>query len=98
MGINEIIIRPIISEKSLLQAGLGEYTFEVGKNSNKIEIKEAFKKAFDVDVIRVRTSTTKNKTSRVWGRRERALKTPVKKAIVILKKGQKLEAFEIKAS
>ncbi|MDP2671831.1 MAG: 50S ribosomal protein L23 [bacterium] len=98
MGINDVIIRPVISEKSLTQAQLGEYTFEVGLAASKGEIKNAFKKAFDVDVVTVRTITTKGKTSRVWGRRERAVQSPVKKAVVILKKGQKLDSFEVKAS
>lgn len=94
---NETIISPIISEKSLKQAQKGEYTFAVGKDSTKEDIKRAFKESFEVDVIRVRTITIKGRTARVWGRRERAIVTPIKKAIIILKEGQKLDTFELKA-
>lgn len=93
----DILIRPLITEKSLNQALAGEYIFEVERSASKEEIKKAFKEAFDVDVISVKTMTIKGKTSRVWGRRERAKVTPLKKAQVSLKKGQKLDVFEIKA-
>ena len=94
----EALVRPIISEKSLKEADRGNYTFEVSHASNKESIRKAFKEAFGVDVTKVRTLILKGKTSRVWGRRDRARVSPLKKAIVSLKKGQKLDVFEVKAS
>lgn len=98
MKTSEVLVRPIISEKSLNQALLGEYIFEVKKEATKDEIKKAFKKAFDVDVVSVKTAISKGKTSRVWGRRERSQVGPMKKAQVSLKKGQKIDVFEVKGS
>lgn len=97
MSIKEVIIRPILSEKSLKEVDNGGYTFEVSKESTKDTIRRAFKDAFGVDVTKVKTLIVKGRTARVWGRRERAAVKPMKKAIVSLKKGQKLDVFEIKA-
>ena len=94
----EVLVRPIISEKSLKEADKGNYTFEVSHDSTKDTIRKAVKDFFGVDVTGVKTLIIKGRTSRVWGRRERAPVTPMKKAMVSLKKGQKLDVFEIKAS
>ncbi len=97
MESKQILKRPIISEKSLLNASGGLYTFEVSREASKNDIRRAFKEVFGVDVNRVRTVTTKGRSSRVWGRKNRAEVGPIKKAIVKLKDGQKLDIFEVKA-
>lgn len=61
----EIIIRPIITEKSLIaKANEAKYTFEVSKKATKIDIKYAVEKLFDVKVLEVKTINVKGKLRR----------------------------------
>ena len=86
-----VLIRPIITEKSMGMTNDGRYTFEVAKDSNKIEIAQAVADAFDVDVIDVNVQTVKGKTRRL-GRRV-GKKSDWKKAIVTLAEGQRIERY-----
>ena len=61
----EVIIRPVISERSYDMMEEGKYTFEVAKNSNKIEIKKAVESIFNVKVVSVNVSNAKPKPKRV---------------------------------
>ena len=61
----EIIIAPVITEKSNDQMQMGKYTFEVNKNATKVEIANAVEKLFNVKVLNVNTMTVKGKTKRV---------------------------------
>jgi len=89
----EIIIRPLITEKStFLQESQRRYVFEVSRQSTKIEIKNAIEKAFNVNVIKVNTMNAKGKTKR-FGPRPTVLKT-WKKAIVQLAPGETITIFE----
>jgi len=91
----EILIRPIISEKSLNQAGLGWYTFAVQTKARKPAIKKAVEKTFGVKVLKVKTMIIKGKTKRI-GRRLKKIKTSSwKKAQVLLPKEQKIDLFEV---
>ena len=69
MTANEIIIRPIVSERSFSGMELNKYTFEVAKDANKYQIKDAVEEIFGVKVVRVNTLTVKPKTKPVLGRR-----------------------------
>lgn len=60
----DIIIRPIISEKSMGLRSHGEYFFEVDKKANKQQIREAVEKLFNVKVERVNTMVVKPKPKR----------------------------------
>jgi large subunit ribosomal protein L23 len=101
-----IIKRPLLTEKGtrLRETGGGPFQpedpttveqklmFEVAKDANKIEIREAVKKLFNVEVLDVRTQVIRGKKKRLGtfvGR-----KPPWKKAIVTLKAGQTIEFFE----
>jgi len=75
----------------MLQA-LGKYVFEIEKEANKNEVKQAVEKAFKVNVTTVNVITVPGKTRRV-GRRL-VLTQSWKKAIVTLKPGDKIELFE----
>lgn len=90
----DIIDSPIITENTIALAEKeNKYTFKVSKNANKVEIKNAVKALFNVDVLTVRTINVKGKSRRVGmyvGRR-----TSYKKAVCELKPGQKIEAFEL---
>lgn len=57
----DIIIAPVITEKSAMQAENNVYTFKVAASANKIEIKKAIEEAFGVKVEKVNTLNTKSK-------------------------------------
>ena len=64
MVAEEIIIRPIITEKSAAAQAEGKYTFEVHKKATKIDIKNAVEKLFEVKVADVKTVNVKGKPKR----------------------------------
>lgn len=61
----DVIIKPIVTEKSNDQVQLGKYTFKVNKKATKVDIKRACEKLFDVKVVNVNTITVKGKEKRV---------------------------------
>jgi large subunit ribosomal protein L23 len=89
----EIIVRPLITEKSMKLVDEGKYTFEVKQGANKVEVKKAVEELFKVDVTAVNMMNTQRKRRRV-GKYE-GLRPAVQKAIVTLAEGQKLDVFEI---
>ena len=95
----EIILRPVVSEKSIDESGRGTSTFAVHQRANKIQIKAAVEELYKkegVTVISVNVLTTKAKEKRRGTRRGRIVghTTPWRKAIVTLAAGQKIEFFE----
>ena len=90
LNIYDIIKAPIISSKSIdLYKRLGQITFEVNKFANKIMVKNAVEKIWDVKVDKVRVINLPGK-NKIFARR--AFQSPgKKKAIVTLKKGYKVE-------
>ena len=85
----DIIIAPVITEKSASNAENNVYTFKVVKSATKTEIKWAIEKAFNVKVEKVNTLVTKPKDKRV-GKYTGKTKT-YKKAIITLKDGESIE-------
>lgn len=85
----DIIIAPVITEKSMTNRTNNVYTFKVVKDATKTEIKEAIEAAFKVSVKNVNTLNTKSKRRRV-GRYSGRTKT-YKKAIVTLAEGSSIE-------
>lgn len=73
-------MKPIITEKSMKATAQNRYTFRVDRKTTKSQIKKAVEEKFKVNVVRVRTMNVKKKKR--W-----------KKAIVEIKKGQKIEDF-----
>jgi large subunit ribosomal protein L23 len=89
----DIILKPVITEKSTDGLQEGKYTFKVDKNANKFEIAKAVEELFDVKVAKVNTMNCKGRKKRV-GRFE-GKKPDWKKAIVTLKEDSKtIEFFE----
>lgn len=94
MNLNDVIIKPVITEKSTVANSEGKYVFKVATDSNKSLIKQAVKMIFGVtpetvNVVNVRTR--KKRTRFGVGRK------PIwKKAIVTLKKNDKIELFDNK--
>lgn len=86
--------RPLISEKSMKLAQDSQYTFEVAKELNKIQIAHLVETRFKVDVVMVRTINVKGKTKNQRSRRKQYKTADLKKAIVFLKGGQKIPLFE----
>jgi large subunit ribosomal protein L23 len=96
---HEVILRPIISEKSMDESGRGKYTFAVHDDANKIQIKAAVEELFakeSVTVVAVNVLTTKRKEKRRGTKRGRITgwTTPWRKAVVTLAPGQKIQFFE----
>lgn len=87
----EILVRPLLTEKAAGQQSQDhpKYTFQVRPDSNKIEIRQAIERAFNVKVASVATVLTKGKVKRArTGRMGR--RPDVKKAIVTLAEGQSI--------
>ncbi len=89
----DIIRRPIITEKTSALAEKLVYTFEVAKDANKVEIKNAIEAIFEVKVVAIRTINVHRKAKRM--QRYEGFKPAYKKAIVRLEPGQTIKAFEI---
>ena len=92
MHLYEVLRRPLITEKDTALQDQGKYTFEVARDANKHQIKQAVEKAFKVKVTAVNVMTVPGKRERMRGRE--VLAQPWKKAIVTLKPGDKIELFE----
>ncbi len=92
MHLYEILRRPLITEKNTALQPLGKYAFEVAKEANKHQIKQAVEKTFNVAVTGVNVMTVPGKMRRV-GKRQ-VLTHSWKKAVVTLKPGDKIELFE----
>jgi large subunit ribosomal protein L23 len=89
----DIIFRPIVTEKSVGNAQLNKYTFEVRPDANKIEIRDAIHEIFKVTVVDVNTMNMKGKPRTRHDKRGRheGHTKDWKKAIVTLKQGDKIE-------
>ncbi len=91
----DVVIARLISEKGVLQKERdNKYLFRVATEANKFEIKRAVEQLFKVSVTGVATMVVRGKTKRFGFRREEGKRPDWKKAIVTLKKGEKIEAFE----
>ena len=88
----EVLIRPVISEKSYEQIAQNQYTFKVHKDAHKTQVRQAVEQLFDVKVERVNIVKVRSKPKR----RGRILGTKPgwKKAVVHLRKGDSIEIFQ----
>lgn len=92
--LHEIICKPLISEKAnLLKEEAQVVTFEVNRNANKIEIKQAVEKAFDVKVKSVNTIQFRGKVKRVGA--NLGQRNDWKKAYVTLQEGQNIDFYGV---
>jgi large subunit ribosomal protein L23 len=88
----DVIIRPVVSEKSYAGIEANTYTFLVDKRCNKTEIKEAVQAIWNVQVTSVRTLNRKGKVKR--RRFTQGKRADEKRAIVTLAEGDSIEIFE----
>ena len=91
MTSHDIIIKPIVSEKSMDQLADRKYTFKVAPNANKIEIKKAVEEIFGVEVEKVTTANVLGKVKRMGATSGK--RADWKKAVVKLTAGSKTIEF-----
>jgi large subunit ribosomal protein L23 len=92
MDHSQIIIRPVVSEKSYVLAANDKYTFRVHADAHKTQIRQAVEALFDVKVVEVRTLSVKSKPKRrgITAGRTRSWK----KAIVQVRAGDTIPIFQ----
>jgi large subunit ribosomal protein L23 len=90
-----IIIKPLLTEKTMREVENGKYTFAVGNAANKKIIKKVVEDQFGVNVTGIVTVKVKGRTKRVGQKRLEVKLSPWKKAIVTVKKGQKIDIFSV---
>ncbi len=94
--VSDVLRRPVITEKNTRISEMGQYTFEVAPEANKIMIKDAVERIFHVEVVAVNVLNVKHKTRRVMKARNYRVfgrESGWKKAIVTLAPGQTIDIF-----
>ena len=92
MDATQIIIRPIVSEKSYVLATAGKYTFRVHEDAHKTQIRQAIEELFDVKVLEVRTMSVKGKPKRRGF--SKGTRRSWRKAIVQVREGDSIPIFQ----
>ena len=90
----DVILRPVVSEKSYALLDKGVYIFIVRPDANKIEIRQAIEQIFDVTVVKVNTLNRKGKRKRQRRRPTFGKRPDTKRAIVTLAEGDRIPLFE----
>jgi large subunit ribosomal protein L23 len=92
MDRSQVIVRPVISEKSYVLSSAGKYTFRVHPDAHRTQIRQAVEAMFEVKVVEVRTMSVKSKPKRrgLTKGRTRAWK----KAIVQVAEGQSIPIYQ----
>ena len=93
MSHSQVLVRPLVTEKSTLLQERGKYVFEVAGEATKGDIARAVAKTFNVTVLAVNTMNMSGKRKR-FGRRQLTKQPDFAKAIVTLKPGDKIQLFE----
>ncbi len=92
MNMYQVLKRPILTEKSDYQRDENQYVFEVDRQANKHQIKEAVETIFDVEVLAVNTMVMKPKRRRL-GRKTITTRPAWKRAVVTLAAGERIQEF-----
>jgi large subunit ribosomal protein L23 len=90
----DVILRPVLSEKSYGLLDEGVYTFIVARHSNKIEIRQAVEQIFGVAVVKVNTLNRAGKRKRTRNRQTLGRRPATKRAFVTLAEGNTIPIFE----
>ncbi|MBU3935727.1 50S ribosomal protein L23 [Patescibacteria group bacterium] len=93
---NQIIIKPVITEKALQDRDFFRYHFWVALHANKAQIAKNFSQIFSVPVLSVRTLILKGKQKTDWKKRQLFCQPKRKKAIICLAKDQTIKILSIK--
>ena len=94
MNLNDVLVKPLVTEKSTTLKAAGTYSFEVRKDANKIQIKQAVRKLFNVDPVQCRIVVSKPKVKALRNRRGYGKTSFVKKAMVTIKSGQRISELD----
>ncbi len=89
---DEIIIEPVLTEKSNIMREANKYAFKVSSRANKLQIMAAVRRLFDVHPLACRIMTVKRKPKKV--RFARGYTSQWKKAVITLPAGEKISLFE----
>lgn len=92
------IIKPVITEKSMLSASLGLYTFAVLPSATKAQVKQAVETTFKVHVVSINSSMRHIPGKATGSKRLKGSPSKAKFAIVHLKKGETIDLFDLKES
>lgn len=92
MDLSQVVIRPVVSEKTYVLSAAGKYTFRVHPDAHRTQVAQAIETMFEVKVVKVRTISVKPKPKRrgITRGRTRAWK----KAIVEVAEGQSIPIFQ----
>jgi large subunit ribosomal protein L23 len=93
MHVYDVLKRPVVTEKTTAQGDLNQYTFQVDKRANKMQVKDAVETAFNVTVMAVRIVNIPAKRGH-YGRKTVVKKPAWKKAVVTLAPGSTIQFFE----
>jgi large subunit ribosomal protein L23 len=92
MNAHDVILRPVVSEKTTALMEENKYVFQVPMKANKVMVKQAVKEIFNVTPEKVNVMVVRGKTKRI--RYQYGNRPAWKKAIVTLKAGEKIEIFD----
>ncbi len=87
---SSILVKPVITEKSLLMQGTGKYTFFVKKDANKFQVAQAVKDVYGIKPVKVRMIKQQAQQLNKWGRKQ-GMQKARKKAIVTMPQGTTLD-------
>jgi len=91
-----IILKPVITEKSISDQNNGKYCFWVAAGSTKAQISQAFQAVFSLKPLRINTLITKGKVKTDWKKHHAINKPNRKKAIITVAKDKKIELLTLK--
>lgn len=92
----QVILNPIITERSLLDRESGKYAFKVDNRSTKYQIAQAFKTIFGITPLSINTIFVKGKDKTNWKTKKAIHKPDQKKAIITIPKDKKIEILQLK--
>jgi large subunit ribosomal protein L23 len=92
MNINQVLIRPMITEKSTILQETGKYVFQVARAASKVEVKRAVQSNFGVKVLDVNITKSRGKSKRFGPRIKK--RPDIKKAVVTLRRGDRIQIIE----
>lgn len=93
MRLSNVLVKPVVTEKSVTAAGVNKYTFKTDLKASKHAIANEVKRMYNVDVIAVKTMVMPGKKKRILKTRLNTKTNNWKKAVVELKEGQTIDLF-----
>ncbi|MBT4384792.1 50S ribosomal protein L23 [Candidatus Peregrinibacteria bacterium] len=96
MNLSQVIVKPVLTEKSVQGSTVGKYSFVVHEDATKVDVKNAIQSAYGVKVAKI--NMLKGLPKFRWGRNRRPMqkRKATRRAIVTLKQGEKLDLTKLK--